>query len=243
TALVFDLKEKFGIKKIERIENRNKKIFFDYFKENDKIEIIGNKDPTKRIPIISFNIKHIDKYFHPRFVTKLLSDLFGIQSRAGCSCAGPYGHRLLGITNDLSQKYRNMIINEGISGVKPGWVRVNLHYVFDENDIKFIIDAIEFIARHGDKFLLLYTFNPHSAEWKHKDFMQKNITIGLDSDYDIECIKYNEVEKLRTEYFTIAEKNANMLKTPSKKDFIKYDRRIEELKYFYHCLEIKAETK
>ena len=27
----------------------------------------------------------------------LLNDLFGIQSRAGCSCAGPYGHRLLGI--------------------------------------------------------------------------------------------------------------------------------------------------
>jgi hypothetical protein len=26
----------------------------------------------------------------------MLDDLFGIQARGGCSCAGPYGHRLLG---------------------------------------------------------------------------------------------------------------------------------------------------
>ena len=34
---------------------------------------------------------------HHNFVVALLNDLFGIQSRGGCSCAGPYGHRLLGI--------------------------------------------------------------------------------------------------------------------------------------------------
>jgi hypothetical protein len=37
------------------------------------------------------------RYLHHNFVVALLNDLFGIQSRGGCSCAGPYGHRLLGI--------------------------------------------------------------------------------------------------------------------------------------------------
>jgi len=43
-------------------------------------------------------------------VSAPLAQLLGIQNRAGCSCAGPYGHRLL--------------------GVKQGWGRVSLHYTF-----------------------------------------------------------------------------------------------------------------
>ncbi|KAJ1487475.1 hypothetical protein T484DRAFT_3629319 [Baffinella frigidus] len=31
------------------------------------------------------------KSLHHNFVVALLNDLFGIQSRGGCSCAGPYG--------------------------------------------------------------------------------------------------------------------------------------------------------
>jgi selenocysteine lyase/cysteine desulfurase len=30
-------------------------------------------------------------------------ELLGIQARGGCSCAGPYGHRLLGIDPDRSR--------------------------------------------------------------------------------------------------------------------------------------------
>ena len=237
TALATELKEKIGIKAIEKIENRNKKIFFDHFRKHTKIEIIGNKDPDKRIPIISFNIKHLDKYLHPRFVTRLLSDLFGIQSRAGCSCAGPYGHRLLGITNDLSQKFRKVVITEGITGVKPGWVRVNLHYVFTEKDIQFLIKAIDFIAEYGDRFLKIYRFDPHTADWKHKDFIQPPAKINIDSDFDIERIEYSDVENFREEYLKKAKKISDKIEPLYKKDFIKDDRNIEELKYFYYCLE------
>lgn len=237
TALAADLKEKIGIKVIESIENRNKKLFFDHFKNHKKVEIIGNKDPNKRIPIISFNIRHLDKYLHPRFVTRLLSDLFGIQSRAGCSCAGPYGHRLLGITNDLSQKFRKAVINEGISGVKPGWVRVNLHYVFTEKDIQFLIKAIEFIAEYGERFLKIYAFNPHTADWKHKNYVHTFKEISIETDFNIESIKYAEIEKLREGYLYTAKEVSEHIAPLYKKDFIKDERNIEELKYFYYCLE------
>ena len=51
--------------------------------------------PT-RLSIVSFVVRHDGRYLHHNFVVALLNDLFGIQSRGGCSCAGPYGHRLLG---------------------------------------------------------------------------------------------------------------------------------------------------
>jgi len=239
TALAMELKSKVGTEMIEETENRNKKLFFDHFKNHSKVEIIGIKDPDKRIPIISFNIKHLDKYLHPRFVTRLLSDLFGIQSRAGCSCAGPYGHRLLHITNDISQRYRKTIVEEGMTGVKPGWVRINLHWVFTEKDVRFIIDAIEFIAKYGDRFLKVYNFNPISADWKHIDHKNKAVEFGLDSDFDTECVKSGGLDELRRSYMKTAFEAVSVIAKPAHKDYIKYDRSIEDLKYFYHCNEKK----
>ena len=62
---------------------------------NPDIEILGNHD-ARRLSIVSFVVRHDGRYLHHNFVVALLNDLFGIQSRGGCSCAGPYGHRLLG---------------------------------------------------------------------------------------------------------------------------------------------------
>jgi hypothetical protein len=41
----------------------------------------------------------------------LLNDLFGIQSRGGCSCAGPYGHRLLGIDLDRARQFAGCAVD------------------------------------------------------------------------------------------------------------------------------------
>ena len=49
------------------------------------------------------------RYLHHNFVVALLNDLFGIQSRGGCSCAGPYGHRLLGIDLERSHEFEREI--------------------------------------------------------------------------------------------------------------------------------------
>jgi selenocysteine lyase/cysteine desulfurase len=47
--------------------------------------------------IFSFTIRHRGQWLHHQFVAAVLNDVFGIQARSGCSCAGPYGHHLLGI--------------------------------------------------------------------------------------------------------------------------------------------------
>ena len=124
--------------------------------------------PARRISIISFNLKdHRGKYLHPKFVTSLLNDLFGVQSRAGCSCAGPYGHRLLDIDFERSEQYRKWI-GKGYSGIKPGWCRISLHYAMDDIEVDYILDAIEFVAEHGHHFLAEYNFDMATGAWVHK---------------------------------------------------------------------------
>ena len=70
----------------------------------------------------------------------MLNDLFGIQSRGGCSCAGPYGHRLLGIDLDRSHEFEREI-TRGCEGIKPGWVRVNFNYFIDDETFEYLLAA------------------------------------------------------------------------------------------------------
>ena len=67
--------------------------------------LLGNLD-LPRLPILSFLIKHPQSgaFLHHNFVCKLLSDMYGIEARGGCACAGPYGQRLLGIDQELADK-------------------------------------------------------------------------------------------------------------------------------------------
>ena len=129
------------------------------------LEVLGDLR-ARRLSIVSFVIRHGDRYLHHDFVVALLNDLFGIQSRGGCSCAGPYGHRLLGIDLETSHEFEREITH-GCEGIKPGWVRVNFNYFISETVFRFILDAVELVARHGWRLLPHYRFEPASGLWRH----------------------------------------------------------------------------
>ena len=168
-ALAFAVKDAVGSERIEAREDEMLRRAFARWQNNPGIEVLGNPDPANRVAIVSFNIKGPDqRYLHPKFATALLNDLFGIQSRAGCACAGPYGHRLLGIDSVKSETYREAI-SRGVEGVKPGWCRIGFHYTMDDAEVGFIIDAVEFVAAKGHLFLALYNFDLQSGLWTHKD--------------------------------------------------------------------------
>jgi hypothetical protein len=143
------------------------------------VQVIGNPDPARRIAILSFNIRLGDSWLHPRFVTLLLNDLFGIQSRAGCSCAGPYGHRLLAIDGRKSLEFREEILH-GHVGVKPGWARVNFHFLMSEAEFDFLCQAILFVAEKGRYFLPLYEFELSTGAWRHRAFRPPEPGFGLE---------------------------------------------------------------
>ena len=174
-GLAFGLKDKLGARGIEAREHRWLELALERFQQEPALEILGPETPN-RLPIISFNVRLSDAggpggrpvYLHHRFITALLNDLFGIQSRAGCSCAGPYGHRLLGIGEEVSERYRCVIV-DGYEGLKPGWVRVGFHFVMDEAECRFLLDAIAFVAKYGNRFRPLYRFDVHSGLWVHRE--------------------------------------------------------------------------
>jgi hypothetical protein len=132
-----------------------------------KLQILGNPDPERRIAVVSFNVEDEGgRVLHPKFVTALLNDLFGIQSRAGCSCAGPYGHRLLHIDAGRSGRYRQCVI-DGYGGIKPGWCRVGFHFTMDDAEADFLIEAVQFVANYGHLFLSEYRFSIETGAWTH----------------------------------------------------------------------------
>lgn len=166
-GLVFQLKEAVGAAVIQEREESFIHRAIDRWNQHPNLRILGNPN-AQRLSIVSFVVRHGDGYLHHNFVVALLNDLFGIQARGGCSCAGPYGHRLLGIDLDTSRSFECAIV-AGHEGIKPGWVRVNFNYFITETTFKFLLSAVEFVADHGWKFLPHYTFDAKTGQWRHQD--------------------------------------------------------------------------
>ena len=184
-ALAFDLKRKIGAERIEAREQELLQRALQRWAANERIELLGNPDPSRRIGIVSFNLRDPrGRYLHPKFVTVLLNDLFGVQSRAGCSCAGPYGHRLLGIDLPTSELYRDWV-RKGFQGIKPGWCRVGFHYAMDDAEAEFVIAAVEFVARHGHRFLPLYAFDAATGMWSHRTYAERHEPFSIETA--LEC--------------------------------------------------------
>ncbi len=166
-GLVFQLKQAVGAGHIEHLEHDFVSRAIDAWSKNPNIWILGNPN-LRRLSIVSLVIRHGEKYLHWNYVVALLNDLFGIQARGGCSCAGPYGHSLFGIGPELSHSYQ-CEINKGYEGIKPGWVRVNFNYFISDEVFRYIVSAIDLAATHGWKLLPLYRFNPRTSMWAHRD--------------------------------------------------------------------------
>ncbi|MDR1114148.1 MAG: aminotransferase class V-fold PLP-dependent enzyme [Candidatus Margulisbacteria bacterium] len=144
-----------GFENIQEIEYTLSKPLFNYLRGEPNIILYGDQELEKRVPIFSFNIKHGDGTLHPNFVARVLSDLFGIQTRPGCSCAGEYGHYLLQIS-EKSSRVMQEFVRRGIFAGKPGWVRLNPHWLFTPEQVSYITEALKLISAHGHKLLSLY---------------------------------------------------------------------------------------
>lgn len=165
-GLVFDLKEQVGVDVIRAREDDFVRRALSSWRANPAIEVLGNTD-AERLSIISFVVRRPGaRYLHHNFVVAVLNDLFGIQSRGGCSCAGPYGHRLLGIDVERSHEFEREI-SHGCEGIKPGWTRINFNYFISEAVFDYLVKAVHLTAEFGHRLLPSYRFEPASGLWQH----------------------------------------------------------------------------
>jgi selenocysteine lyase/cysteine desulfurase len=164
-GLVFQLKHAVGVKAIRAREESFIQRAIERWERNPNIQILGSHS-LPRLSIVSFVVRHAGRYVHHNLVVALLNDLFGIQSRGGCSCAGPYGHRLLGIDIETSHEFEREIAR-GCEGIKPGWIRVNFNYFISEAVFEFILEAVDIVATDGWRLVPEYRFDPVTGLWQH----------------------------------------------------------------------------
>jgi selenocysteine lyase/cysteine desulfurase len=165
-GLVFQLKEAVGATEIQRREEAFARRAIQMWRDHPNVEILGSRD-AQRLSIVSFVVRNGDRYLHHNFVVAVLNDLFGIQSRGGCSCAGPYGHRLLGIDLDRSHMFQREI-GRGCEGIKPGWVRVGFNYFLDEATFDYVVEAVKLVGEGAASLLPWYHFEPATGLWRHR---------------------------------------------------------------------------
>ena len=165
-ALALYIRDTIGTGEIERRGQRFLAKAWARWSNNDRIVLLGH--PTaKRLPIVSFLLKDArGQIVHHRLVTKMLSDLYGVQAREGCSCAGPYGHRLLNVDRALSERIRQQI-REGHILAKPGWTRLNFCHLLDEHTADYIVEAVHQLPAAYDRFGPEYQADPKTGNFVH----------------------------------------------------------------------------
>ena len=177
-GLIFKLQQDVGLQEIARREHAFISRAIARLSHCENLEILGPTD-VPRLSILSLRFKRDDKDLHYGFVVSLLNDLFGIQARGGCSCAGPYGHSLLGMDMSYSRALQSQIA-AGNAILRPGWVRLNFNYFISDTEFDYLLGAIELVAKHGWRLLPYYRFDISSGVWRfHSEAM--SLPVSLDA--------------------------------------------------------------
>ena len=163
TALALQLKEKMGVKNILAREHELHKIIWKKFSNIKNAHVLASNF-SQRLGVYSFYIDDL----HFNLGVKLLNDRYGIQVRGGCSCAGTYGHILLNVEKEQSCMITTKI-NSGDLTTKPGWIRMSIHPTMTNDEIHFIMNAIEKVAHKHIQWKEDYIYNKETNEFIYKD--------------------------------------------------------------------------
>ncbi len=124
-ALAYQLRNEIGFTWIKKEKNKLLKYLMEGLLKIPGCTVYGNMSEDN-IGIVSFNIEGVDPYT----LCSKISSKNGLQTRAGCSCAGPYGHDLLGLEDEHN-------LDE-----KPGWLRISIHFSQEISDIDYLLSAL-----------------------------------------------------------------------------------------------------
>ncbi len=160
SALCIQLKEEMTPNKMLAREKELLKIAFAGLRKIPGLTLLAD-NCEDRLGILSFYIDGI----HYNLLVKMLNDRFGIQVRGGCFCAGTYGHLLLHVDYNRSKRITDLI-DEGDLSAKPGWVRMSIHPTSTNDEVYYIIDAIDQCARNHDKWEKEYRYSSQLNEYQ-----------------------------------------------------------------------------
>ncbi|XP_067119724.1 uncharacterized protein [Centruroides vittatus] len=184
-GMIFQLKEAITSEVIMKKEHHFCSKAMSAWKKVPQLIILGNSK-VPRLPVFSFSIIHLESglMLHHNYISTILNDVFGIQSRGGCACAGPYAQDLLGIDETLALHIEDLLAEDRTLDrihlrryleyserevLRPGFTRLNFPFFIPDEEADFIIEAVSMVAKEGWKLLPQYIFNPETGEWKHRN--------------------------------------------------------------------------
>ena len=166
-GMAVSIPKRVGYQRIAELESHHRLAAEKRFHTTYGLERLGPRQ-ADQLPIFSMRFRSDHGELHYGYVVRLLNDLFGIQARGGCSCAGPYGHELLELTRQQSEALAAGV-QRGFGCLRPGWVRFNLHWLCDDQEVDYILSAMALVAQWGAKLLASYTLDLQSGLWQHRD--------------------------------------------------------------------------
>ena len=142
--------------------------------------VLLGDNSTCHLPIFSFLIRCGQRFLHFNYVCAVLNDVFGIQSRGGCQCSGPYSQRMLGLTmltddgnevpNTANKQVEHALVHykERAELLRPGYTRLSLPFkgVRDE-EADYVVKALEWVSKHGWALMCQYRCNHRTGEWRY----------------------------------------------------------------------------
>jgi selenocysteine lyase/cysteine desulfurase len=176
-SLALELKTKMGVENILSREQELLDLALPGLRNIEGIQILAN-NADDRLGVISFYHPEI----HFNLFVKLLNDRYGIQTRGGCACAGTYGHFLLEVTYDRSAQITDKI-NHGDLSEKPGWVRWSLHPTMTDEEVRYILKAVEEITQHHREWVRDYNYLVRKNEFIHRSQLDHPLEEQLMKDW------------------------------------------------------------
>ncbi|MFC3205411.1 aminotransferase class V-fold PLP-dependent enzyme [Aquamicrobium soli] len=171
-ALVILLKDWIGTYRIVARETELRSRALEAWRNVKGLRLLGQRESTEALPIFSFVVHDAQGPVHHQLFTRLLSDVYGIQARGGCACAGPYAHRLLEIDEEESQEVMDLI-NHGEEDRRPGWVRLNLGYLLSDQEADRIIESVRELVGTARSWEAAYSLDRRTARFAplHEDIL------------------------------------------------------------------------
>ena len=161
-ALSIQLKDKMGVENIRKREDEINEILFKTLESLPNVKILA-PNHKNRLSIFSFYFEKV----HFNLIVKLLNDRFGIQTRGGCSCAGTYGHFLLNVDQETSNRIKDEILH-GCNTEKPGWIRLSIHPTITTEELDFICDSLKELSQNIEEWSKDYTYDSIKNDYVHK---------------------------------------------------------------------------
>ncbi|WP_116131961.1 aminotransferase class V-fold PLP-dependent enzyme [Tropicimonas sp. IMCC34043] len=164
-ALALIVKDAIGLDRLAAREAALNRLALSAWNGHPQLTLLGC-EAAHRLPIFSFLVRDRQgAAVHHQLFTRALSDIYGIQARGGCACAGPYGHRLLGIGAAASADMAARIA-AGDEIAKPGWVRLNFSPLMTDDTARHITASVLDLLGRIDDVAPNYTGDPATARFR-----------------------------------------------------------------------------